>query len=72
MNETIIQKTVNGLGQIYTSSRNRYIAIQDDQPEGWNLSSTITYFGLGGLTTSTKTGTGALSEEEAKIAFAHL
>ncbi|KAI9717458.1 MAG: hypothetical protein M1828_007220 [Chrysothrix sp. TS-e1954] len=70
VNEPIIQKTVQGLGQIYESSRNRYIAVQDDQPEGWNLSNTMTYFGLGGLTTSTKTGTGAMTDEEAKTAFA--
>ena len=72
VSDTTIQKFVRGLGRVYISSRDDYIAIQDDQPEGWNFTNTMTYMGLGGLTYKNKAGTGTLSDEEAKTAFAGL
>ena len=52
VNETAIQKMVNGLGYACSRSRDYYIAIQEDVAEGWNLSNTLTYIGLGVLAPS--------------------
>ncbi len=55
VNETAIQKIVKGLGQACSASRNRYVAIQEDIAEGWNLSSALSYIGLGILAPSKPT-----------------
>ena len=49
VNQSNIQKIVRGLGSSCTNSRDRYVAIQEDIVEGWTLSSTLTYIGLGVL-----------------------
>jgi len=50
VNETTIQKIVTGLGNVLGQSRSKYSAVLDDVPkEGWTLSSTLTYIGLGVL-----------------------
>lgn len=49
VNEAIIQKIVTELGNALSRSRSKYSAVLEDVPEGWNLSSTLTYIGLGVL-----------------------
>ena len=53
VNETTIQKIVKGLGSACVISRDRYVAIQEDVAEGWNLSSALSYIGLGVLAPAT-------------------
>ena len=71
VNESVIQKTVCGFGATCSLSRDRYVAIQDDVPEGWTVGSTLSYVGLSVLAPR-KTVTPALSADEAKEAFAEL
>ncbi|KAL8945700.1 MAG: hypothetical protein Q9222_007800, partial [Ikaeria aurantiellina] len=52
VNENAIQKIIQGLGAVCLRSRGEYIAIQEDVEEGWTLSSTLKYIGLGILAPS--------------------
>ncbi|KAL8851686.1 MAG: hypothetical protein Q9221_003417 [Calogaya cf. arnoldii] len=52
VNDAAIQKIVVGLGSICSRSRNSYVAIQEDIEEGWTLSNTLKYIGLGVLAPS--------------------
>ena len=49
VNEATIQRIVNGLGTELAQSRNKYAEVSEDVPEGWTLSSTLAYIGLGVL-----------------------
>ncbi|PGG98625.1 hypothetical protein GX51_06710 [Blastomyces parvus] len=71
VNESTIQKIVNGAGATCTALRNGYIAVRDDLPEGWNLSSTLAFFGLGALAPSRRAKT-PLTPEETKARFGAL
>lgn len=71
INESAIQKIVHGFGATCAVSRDRYIAIQDDIPEGWTVGSTLSYVGLGVLAPR-KTVVPTLNADEAKEAFAEL
>lgn len=72
VNESSIQKIVKGVGLSCAALRNGYIAVQDDAPEGWTLSSTLVFFGLGRLAPGTRNKTQAPTAEEAKEVFATL
>ncbi|KAI9768561.1 MAG: hypothetical protein M1840_004758 [Geoglossum simile] len=72
VNETIIQKIIKSIGQTSSLSRDRYVAIQDDLPEGWNLNSTLTFFGLGGLAPGAKAPAQVPNPDAAKALFAAL
>jgi hypothetical protein len=72
VNEATIQKIVKGVGSTCTSLRNGYIAVQDDLPEGWNLNSTLVYFGLRSLASGEKANIAPPSAEEAKELFMSL
>ncbi|KAH0551104.1 hypothetical protein GP486_007551 [Trichoglossum hirsutum] len=72
VNENIIRKIIKSIGQTSSLSRDRYIAVQDDLPEGWNLYSTLTFFGLGGLAPGAKPPAPAPNPEAAKAQFAAL
>ncbi|EGC43251.1 conserved hypothetical protein [Histoplasma capsulatum var. duboisii H88] len=71
VNESTIQKIVGGTGVTCTALRNGYVAVQDDLPEGWNLSSTLAFFGLGALAPGRRAKT-PLTPEEAKARFGAL
>ena len=71
VNEATIQTIVSGLGVILSQSRNRYVSVIEDVPEGWNLSSTLTYIGLGVLA-PIKAITPAPSADDDKEKFATL
>ena len=71
VNESTIQKIISGLGSIFAQSRQKYAAIFEDVAEGWNLSSTLTYIGLGVLA-PIKAITPAAASEDNKELFAAL
>lgn len=72
VNETTIQKIVRGLGSACIMSRDRYVAIQEDVAEGWNLSSALAYIGLGVLATAKSTPIPTGGTGEAKGDFSIL
>ena len=72
VNEATIQKIVKGLGEASSASRDRYVAIQEDITEGWNLSSALSYIGLGILAPSKPTPIPATRSEEPKEEFSEL
>jgi hypothetical protein len=69
VNETTIKKIVYCIGSTCASARDKYIAIQDDLPEGWNLGSTLSYIGLGALAQGSRPATPTPSTDEAKNLF---
>ena len=71
VNEVIIQKIIAGLGNSLALSRNKYGAVIEDVPEGWTLSSTLTYIGLGVLA-PIKAITPTVVTEDSKEQFAAL
>ncbi|KAI9792468.1 MAG: hypothetical protein M1816_002352 [Peltula sp. TS41687] len=72
VNETIIQKIIESIGRTCSSARDRYVDVQDDSPEEWSLSNTLTYLGLGSLSFNKKPTTQTVDEETAKRLFAQL
>lgn len=49
VNELNIQKIVRCIGKTCQDVRARYLDVQDDLPEGWTFSNTLTMIGLGKL-----------------------
>ncbi|KAH8811823.1 hypothetical protein F5884DRAFT_783550 [Xylogone sp. PMI_703] len=72
VNEATIQKIIRSVGATCITSRAAYIAIQDDIPEGWTLSSTLGMIGLGGLAPGSRPATPVLDPEVAKEKFSKL
>lgn len=72
VNESSIQKVVKGIGLTCGGLRNGYVAVQDDIPEGWSLTSTLNFFGLRALAPSNKDQSTPPSTEEAKVLFTKL
>lgn len=72
VNEATIQKIIRCIGVSCKLERDKYVAVQDDLPEGWTLSGTLSYFGLGVLTPSAKVPPPVLSAEEVQERFALL
>ena len=72
VNESSIQRIVKGVGIACGGLRNGYIAVQDDIPEGWTLSSTLVFFGLRALAPGAREKATPPSAEEAKTMFAAL
>lgn len=72
VNESTIQKVVQGIGVACSSVRNGYVAVQEDLPEGWNLNSALVFFGLRVLAPAAKNMPAPPSEAEAKELFAKL
>ncbi|KAI4268373.1 MAG: hypothetical protein L6R38_007858 [Xanthoria sp. 2 TBL-2021] len=52
VNDAAIQKIILGLGSVCSRSRDHYVAIQEDIEEGWTVSNTLKYIGLGVLAPS--------------------
>ncbi|KAL8931369.1 MAG: hypothetical protein Q9211_007011, partial [Gyalolechia sp. 1 TL-2023] len=65
VNDLAIEKVVRGLGAVCSRSRDKYVGIQEDIEEGWTLSSTLKYIGLGALAPS-RSSTPTLSAEDTK------
>jgi hypothetical protein len=62
------------VGNTCADARSKYIAIQDDIPEGWTLGSTLSMIGLGSIAPggAKKTTTPVLDPEIAKEMFSKL
>ncbi|KAF3481334.1 uncharacterized protein GIQ15_04093 [Arthroderma uncinatum] len=72
VNEIKIQKVVRGAGAACASLRNSYIAVQDDLPEGWNWSTTLSFFSFGFFSSGGKPQSQPLTAEEMKERFKSL
>jgi hypothetical protein len=60
------------VGETCLTSRGKYVAVQDDLPEGWSIGSTFNMIGLGGIAPGAKTAAPAIDPEIAKEMFAKL
>ena len=69
VNESAMNHMVYGIGKIFSHIRDSYVAVQDDMPEGWNLSSTLTFIGLRSLSPDPKSKRVPPTEEEARDLF---
>ena len=69
MNESAMMQIVYGIGRVCSRVRDSYVATQDDMPEGWTLSSTLTFVGLRSLSPDPKNKKIPPTEEEAKELF---
>ena len=49
INESTIRKLVDAFATSLSIARNQYVAIQEDKAEGWSISNTLAYIGLGRL-----------------------
>ena len=72
VNESSIQRIVKGVGLACGALRNGYLAVQDDIPEGWSLTSTLIFFGLRALAPGARDKAHPPNAEEAKAMFAAL
>ncbi len=63
---------IRSVGQTCLDSRGKYIAIQEDVPEGWSIGTTLNMLGLGVLAPGVKTPAPAIDPEVAKEMFANL
>jgi hypothetical protein len=69
VNESAIRKIAYSVGAACVLVRDKYIAVQDDLPESWNLSNTLAYVGLGALAPGSRPTTPNLTADEAKARF---
>jgi hypothetical protein len=69
VNEAAMSHMVYGVGRVFTSIRDSYVAVQDDMPEAWNLSSTLTFIGLRALSPDSRNKKVPPTEEEARELF---
>ncbi|KAI9733576.1 MAG: hypothetical protein M1834_003178 [Cirrosporium novae-zelandiae] len=72
VNEATIQKIIRTVGVLCSRLRNQYVAIQEDLPEGWTLSSTISFLSLGYISPGAASKPQPPSPEDAKALFAAL
>lgn len=72
VNESSIQKIVQGVGLACGGLRNGYIAVQNDGPEGWTLTNALIFFGLRMLAPGARDKANPPTVEEAKAMFAAL
>jgi len=71
INEEAITKTIMGMGAVFARSRDQYVAVQNDQVEGWTFGGTLSYFGMGGRAASASKQP-VLTAEEQKAVFSAL
>ena len=72
VNESAIQKIVQGIGSACSQSRNFYVAVQEDVAEGWTVGSTLSYIGLGVLAPSKGAAPAQPKADDMKEGFAML
>lgn len=73
VNEGTIQKIIRSVGQTCANLRGEYVSVQEDLPEGWTLSNTLSMMGLGSIAPSTAKPTAPVIDPEvAKERFAKL
>lgn len=69
VNDQTMAKVVESVARTCVLLRSRYIAVQDDTPQGWSVAGTLSYVGLGALA-GAKPAASVLSGEAQKEAFA--
>ncbi len=69
INEKTIQSLVRGIGHACALSRDSYLAVHDDAPEGWNLNSALVYVGLRAFAPEATRKKAVLAEEDARELF---
>ncbi len=72
VNEGTIQKIIRSVGHACRTGVGNYVAIQDDLPEGWTITSTLSKIGLGLIAPGAKTVAPTIDPEVAKEMFAKL
>jgi hypothetical protein len=72
VNEGTIQKIIRSVGSTCAATRAKYVNIQEDLPEGWSISTTLSMIGLGSVAPGAKTAKPAIEPEAAKEMFARL
>lgn len=72
VNEGTIQKIIRSVGNTCTTGRGKYVAVQDDLPEGWTITNTLNMIGLGSIAPGAKTAPPTIDPEVAKEMFAKL
>ncbi|KAK3984310.1 hypothetical protein QBC44DRAFT_337215 [Cladorrhinum sp. PSN332] len=73
VNEQVIKRVVQSVGQTCLRLRNQYIEVQEDLPEGWTLSGTLNKIGLGAIAPGGKPPPKPVYDEEtAKKMFSEL
>jgi hypothetical protein len=72
VNEGTIQKIIRSVGYTCSTARAKYVAIQEDLPEGWTLSSTLNMIGLGAIAPGAKNAPPVIDPEIAKEMFTKL
>jgi len=60
------------MGAAFVKARDQYVAVQNDQVEGWSLGGTLSYFGLGSRASASAAKAVILTADEQKAAFALL
>ena len=60
------------MGHTCASSRAKYIAIQEDLPEGWTFNNTLSLIGLGSIAAGAKAAAPTIDPEVAKEMFTKL
>ncbi|KFY82241.1 hypothetical protein V500_10697 [Pseudogymnoascus sp. VKM F-4518 (FW-2643)] len=71
VNKAAIQKIITSTGATCSRLRTKYVAVQNDLPEGWSLASAFGMLGLGGLI-GAKPAAPVIDPEAAKKMFAEL
>ena len=69
MNEATLAQLALNIGRECARARNAYVDVQDDLPEGWNVSNTLAFVGLRALSPVPRIKNIPPTEEEAKELF---
>ena len=72
VNEGTIQKIIRSVGHTCSISRAKYVAVQEDLPEGWSIGNTLSMIGLGAIAPGAKNAAPVIDPEAAKEMFAKL
>ncbi|KAL1855363.1 hypothetical protein Daus18300_011081 [Diaporthe australafricana] len=73
VNEDTIQKVIKSVGYTCQGLRDQFVDVQEDIPEAWTLTNTLTMFGLGAIASGAKTEKKPVYDAEtAKQMFAEL
>ena len=66
VNEGIIRKIIKSVGHTCTNIRGEYVKVQDDLPDGWTITNTLSMIGLGAIAPGGKPVPQAIDPEVAK------
>jgi hypothetical protein len=63
---------IRSVGNTCATSRAKYVAVQEDLPEGWSIGNTLSLIGLGAIAPGAKNAAPVIDPETAKEMFAKL